>query len=63
MEKEKYKIIDKQESQFGRIGIFIGIRHPDGLKVLRFRKKKPPYPTRKDYTCGFYPNQLLKIGG
>ena len=58
---EKYKVIDKKESQFGRIGIFTGIQHPNGLKVLRFRKKNPPYPTKWNYTCGFYPKQLIRV--
>ena len=60
---DKYKVNCKcrlHTDVNGRIGIFTGIEHPDGLKVLRFRKKNPPYPTDKNYTCGIYPKELEK---
>lgn len=57
----KYRVIDKSSSLFGRIGVATFIEHDDGLKVLRFRKKGRPYPTRAGYTHGFYPQQLEVI--
>jgi hypothetical protein len=61
---ERYRVICKCGLHNGlnnRIGIFTGIEHPDGLKVLRFRQKGPPYPTCRGYTHGIYPNELERV--
>lgn len=58
---EVYRVIDKSEMCFGRLGYFTGTEHPDGLKVLMFRKKGQPRPTPYMYTCGYYPKQIKLI--